>query len=211
MQVTVVYEPIAPADLYQPCDVLVLPIFVDVATYERLLYDARLRRTQVFDYLKSRNVSFIGLPDNVAILFLCVRKHHKKKRILKHARRLYTAAVAEDYNDFDMKLPGLRNVFVSSASEEPDSEFLHLAPTRNPLIIHSGDDRLDRLFRTKIRTGEFVRYTPDALAHPTVRLKFCRLLRAIGMENGFDLEIVNLIRHRRKVFITCDVMEVEAS
>lgn len=211
MQVKVIREPISPADLYQRSDVLVLPIFVDDDTYASIAFDCVHRRQVVFDYLKSRNVSFIGLPDNVAILFLGVEEKHNKKRILKQAKRLYQAAVDEDdYEQFDGPLPGLRNIFVTSVSDDPPSEYLMMPSTKLSLVIYSGTDKLDRLFRSKVRTGEFTKYTPDSLAHPTVRIAFCRILRNLGMELGYDLEVINLIRHRKKVFVTCDVMELEA-
>lgn len=210
MQVKVIREPIRPADLYQRSDVLVLPIFVDDETYASISFDCLHRRQVVFAYLKSRNVAFIGLPDNVAILFLSVDEQHNKKRILKHAKRLYQAGVDEDdYETFDVELPGLRHIFVTSVSDEPPSEYLMMPSTRMPIVIYSGTDKLDRLFRGKIRTGEFTKYTPENLAHPTVRIAFCRILRTFGLEQGYDLEVINLIRHRKKVFVTCDVMELE--
>ena len=211
MQVKVIQEPIVPADLYQAFDVLVLPIFTTPDIYEAIAFDCVARRRVVLDYLNSQDVTFIGLPDNVAVLFLSVNPQHSKKRILRHAKRLYRASVTDDYSDFDIKLPGLRNALVVPASDEPASEYLRMPASRSPLIIWSGDDRLDKIYRSKIRSGEFAKYTPDTLAHPTVRAAFGKLLHTIGLDNGFDVEIINLIRHRRKLFVTCDVMEVEAS
>jgi hypothetical protein len=211
MQVKVIREPIRPADLYQSCDVLVLPIFVDSETYEAIAFDCQYRRRVIFNYLKSRNVTFIGLPDNVAVLFLGVSGKHSKRSILKHVLHLYRAAVQDDFGDFDVNLKGLRNIFVTSASDEPPSEYLMIPKSIHPLIIYSGDSQLDRIFRTMIRQGAFEKYTADNLAHPTVRSSFCRMLNKIGREKGFDLEVITLIRHRRKVFVTCDVMELEAS
>lgn len=211
MQVKVVSEPISPADLYQSCDVLVLPVFVDSNDYESIAFDCQHRRRLIFDYLRSRNVAFIGLPDNVAVLFLGVSGKHRKKHILKHVLQLYRAAVRDDYEDFDVTLKGLRNIFVTSASDEPPSEYLLMPKSVHPLIIYSGDPQLDRIFRAMIRAGEFEKYTADTLAHPTMRSAFCRTLHKIALEKGFDLEVINLIRHRRRVFVTCDVMELEAS
>lgn len=211
MQVKVIREPIRPADLYQSCDVLVLPIFVGSDTYESIAFDCQYRRRVIFDYLKSRNVTFIGLPDNVAVLFLCVSGKHRKRTILKHALQLYGAAVQDDFGEFDLRLKGLRHIFVTSASDEPPSEYLLIPKSAYPLIIHSGDPQLDRIFRVMVRRGEFDKYTAESLVHPTVRSAFCRMLNKIGREKGFDLEVVTLIKHRRKVFVTCDVMELEAS
>lgn len=211
MQVKVIQEPIRPADLYQPCDILVLPVFIRSDMYESVAFDCQYRRQVVFDYLKSRNVTFIGLPDNVAVLFLSVSGKHRKKQILKHSLKLYRAAVRDDYEDFDVSLKGLRNIFVTSASDEPPSEYLLMPRSVHPLIIHSGDPHLDRVFRNMVRAGEFEKYTAETLAHPTVRSAFCRTLHLVGLEKGFDLEVINLIRHRRRVFVTCDVMELEAS
>lgn len=210
MQVKVIREPILPSNLYQRSDVLVLPIFVNEDVYSSVVFDCLHRRRVVFDYLKSHNVAFIGLPDNVAILFLCVEDKHHKKRILKYAKRLYQAGVSDDdYEEFDVTFPGLLNIFVTSVSDEPPSEYLLMPSTRSPIVIYSGDEALDRLFRTKVRAGEFAQYTPDSLAHPTMRSAFSRILRTFGKERGYDLEVVNLIRHKRKVFVTCDVMELE--
>ncbi|MNR03104.1 hypothetical protein D3C85_1189850 [compost metagenome] len=156
-------------------------------------------------------MAFIGLPDNVAVLFLGVSGKHRKKQILKHTLKLYRAAVWDDYEEFDVSLKGLRNIFVTSASDEPPSEYLRMPKSAHSLIIYSGDSMLDRIFRKLIKTGEFERYTASTLAHPTMRSAFCRTLHKIGREKGFDLEVVNLIRHRRKVFVTCEVMELEAS
>lgn len=211
MQVKVIHEPISPADLYQPCDILVLPVFVNSTNFESVAFDCQYRRQVVFDYLKSRNVTFIGLPDNVAVLFLSVSGKHRKKQILKHSLKLYRAAVRDEYEDFDVSLKGLRNIYVTSASDEPPSEYLLMPKSQHPLIIHSGVNQLDRVFRSMIRAGDFDKYTADSLTHPTVRSAFCRILHKVGLEKGFDLEVVNLIRHRRKVFVTCDVLELEAS
>lgn len=211
MQVRVLQDPISPADLYQPCDILVLPVFIRSDMYESVTFDCQYRRKVVFDYLKSRNVTFIGLPDNVAVLFLSVSGKHRKKQILKHSLKLYRAAVRDDYEDFDVNLKGLRDIYVTSASDEPPSEYLLMPKSQHSLIIHSGDPQLDRAFRAMIRAGKFEKYTPETLAHPTVRSAFCRMLHIVGLEKGFDLEVINLIRHRRKVFVTCDVMELEAS
>jgi hypothetical protein len=179
--------------------------------YESVTFDCQYRRKVVFDYLKSRNVTFIGLPDNVAVLFLSVSGKHRKKQILKHSLKLYRAAVRDDYEDFDVNLKGLRDIYVTSASDEPPSDYLLMPKSQHSLIIHSGDPQLDRAFRSMIRAGKFEKYTPESLAHPTVRSAFCRMLHIVGLEKGFDLEVINLIRHRRKVFVTCDIMELEAS
>lgn len=211
MQVKIIYEPINPAELFQSADVLVVPIFITTDVYASIYFDAEHRRQVIFDYLKSRSVSFIALPENVAILFLACKRKHNKKRILKNALRLYMSSVSEDYGDYDVRLPGLRNVFVTPANSEPMSEYLQVPSSRNPLIIHTGDDKLDRVYRSKVRTGEFSKFTPDNLAHPTIRASFEKILHVIGMDHGFDVCIVNVVRHRRKAFVTCDIMELEAS
>lgn len=211
MQVKIIYEPINPADLFQAADVLVVPIFVTTDVYASIFYDMVHRRKVIMDYLQSRNVSFLTLPENLAVMFLACRRKHNKKRILKHALRLYMGSVSENYEEFDVRLPGLRSVFVTPANAEPMSDYLQLPSSRNPLIIHTGEDVLDRVFRSKIRTGELAKFTPDNLAHPTIRASFERVLHTIGMAHGFDVCIVNVVRHRRKAFVTCDAMELEAS
>ena len=210
MQVKVLYEPIAPADIFQDTDVLVLPIFVDKDTYSSVYFNPEERRQVILDYLNSRNVTFIGLPDNLAIMFLAVRAKHNKRKILKHAERLYMSTVTEDYSDFDLSLPGLRNVHVTPANGEPLSCYMQLPSSRNQIIIYTGDIRLDKFYRSKVRTGEFGKYTPDSLAHPTVRCAFERVLMALGRDMGYDVEIANIVRHRHKALITCDAMELEA-
>ena len=211
MQVKIIYEPIRPAELYQPADVLVIPIFIGVDDYAAIVFDVHRRKQVVLEYLRSRAVTFIALPENVAVMFLATAKKHNKKRILKNALRLYMSTVTEDYENFDLKLPGLRHIFVTPANSEPASDYMQLPSSRNALIIYTGDSQLDRVYRTKIRTGEFAKFTPDSLAHPTVRLTFERVLHSIGIGYGFDVEIINVVRHRRKAFVTCDAMELEAS
>lgn len=211
MQVKVIYEPFALADLYQPADVLVLPIFVSVELESLLLFDEAARIQNIRQYLKSRNIDVIALPENIVVLFVFVKKRHNKKRILKRVLKIYRASVSETYEDFDFVIPGMNSTLLCVASGDPLSDYIQMPKSKSNLSIYTGFDKLDRVYRRLIRNGDLERFTSDTLAHPTIRVSFERLLVRIAKENGFDVEIVNIVTHGRKAFITCDTMELEVS
>lgn len=209
MQVKILYEPFTLADLYQAADVLVLPIFIDAELESCLYFNTDERVAQIRGYLKSRGVDVIGLPDNIVVMFAFVKPKHNKKRILKKALHLYMASVDEDFQEFDTNIPGLHSTLLCVASGDPLSDYFRMPKSRYALSIYSGCDKLDRIYRRLIRRGELDRFTPAALAHPTVRVTFERTLMRIGKSYGFDVEIVSVIRHGRKALVTCGTMDLE--
>ena len=211
MQVKILYEPFALADLYQDADVLVLPIFIDVELESCLYFDYDERVAQIRGYLKSRGVDVIWLPDNIVVMFAFVKPKHNKKRILKKALHLYMSSIDEDFQEFDSKMPGLHSTLLCVASGDPLSDYFRMPKNRFALSIYSGCEKLDRVYRRLIRRGELDKFTPAALAHPTVRVTFERTLVRIGKNYGFDVEIISVIRHGRKALVTCDTMDLEVS
>lgn len=211
MQVKVLNEPLKLADLYQAFDVLVLPIFIEASLHDPYYFDDHLRKTAIRKYLGSHGVDVIALPENVVVLFICVEKRHNRKRILKNAKRLYMKAVSEDYAEYDVPLKGYHSSFLCVASGDPLSDYYAIPKSGNTLSIYTGCGKLDRVYRRLINSGELARFTPNALAHPTVRVSFERLIIRTGRDCGYDVEIINIMRHGKKAFITCDIMELEVS
>lgn len=204
MQVKIVTDPANTSELYQEADVVVLPIFINSRTYADIRFDPEWRRKVVGSYLKSRSVSFLRFPDNLAAMFIATKGKHSKRKILKAAGRLYMASVKEDFAEFDPLLRGVKAVFVTPANAEPSSIFVNFASSKRALSISTSDDVMDKVFRAKIRSGALDRYTPERLAHPTVRAAFERDLVAIADAAGYELMIDSIINHKQKALVTCE-------
>lgn len=210
MQVTILKSVTQPSDLFQDVEVLVIPIFVDYQDMALIMFNEEERRRVVDTYLASMSVSFLSYPENLAVLFLSAKKKYREA-ILDKAEEIYEDAIDDQYKGFTSRHEGLRGVFVSAANCETLSEYMRLPASKQSLIVYTGVPALDKIIRRRIRSGDFDQFSPDALAHPTIRAAFERKIFQIGHDLGFDVEIMAVTRHRSKAFVTCDTLEIEAS
>lgn len=211
MQVKFIYEPVQPSDLFSNSHISVLPIFVTEKQFHAAQFQHDYLQELARAYIKRSNVDFIYLPPTLSVMLIAVRAKHKKRRILRKLQELYDCAVTADFDEFSAELPGLVaiDVLPYGGMSPPIYRFWK---SKRGVVVSSGSEDTDKLFRSFLRLPQMARFTPQTLQHPGVVHAFEDALHRYAKEEGFGMEItaVNLYKHMAFVSVDVYALAVEA-